>query len=87
MKTILAFLLLASVCSAQDFRYESRRTVNFWYYESVPDYGYGYGYRPFFPTRRYQYYQPQTFVPMSWGSIPGYSTNGYFVPGVYSYGW
>jgi len=86
MKILIAFLLLASVCSAQDFRYGSRRNVQFWYYESVPDYGYGgYGYRPFFPTRRYQYYQPQEFYPMSWGAIPGYNTSGYFVPGVY--GW
>lgn len=90
MKTLLILFAIASTAAAQDFRFEQRRSVQFWYYESLPYNDYGYGYRPYFPMRRQQYVPPMQYVPMYWGSIPGYQimgsgTNGYFIPG--AYGW
>lgn len=90
MKTLLALtllLILTAPASAQNFR-STRQSQVFWYYESLPydDYGYAYRRPLLFPAYRYQQYVPQqTFYPMNWGAIPGYNTNGYFVPGVY--GW
>ena len=82
MKTLLILLALTDTAAAQDFRFEQRRSVQFWYYESLPYNDYGYGYRPYFPMRRQQYVPPvHIYEP---GVLPGFFNNGgYFVPGYY----
>lgn len=91
MKTLItiAILLIASTAKAQDFySYGTGPAIytRSWSY-SISTYGnYGYGYG--FPSYRYQIYQePQTYWPGYQGAIPGAWTRGYFIPGVYGYGW
>lgn len=85
----LAFFLLASTAQAQQFYSPGTNQAIYtrsWSY-SVSTYGnYGYGYG--FPAYRYQMPVPQqTYFPAHWGAVPGYYTNGYFVPGVWGVGW